>query len=495
MKAAGTLLLIVLISSGCQSAGESSLRQGKKLADIYCANCHLPVSPVMLDSITWVDHVLPAMAPKLGIGVWQKTHYFNRSPDKKSSGISYEDWLKVVAYYKALAPQKLIPAKRPVPLQNNWSVFRVKQPYWKDTTTATTTLVKIDTINHMIYSGDANSNKLYSWDTQLQLTQTINIPSAPVNICIDKSQQKTVTCIGILKALDRSNGQVLSITNTKKILFQGLPRPVQSVPLDFNRDGRKDRVVCAFGHDKGGLYLFEQTADHKFKLKIISGMPGAEHAVVKDFNRDGWPDIMAMFAQGKEGIWLFMNNKNGTFSQKRLLEFPPVYGSTGFQLIDFNKDGREDILYTCGDNGDYSQILKPYHGIYIFLNKGNFHFQKSYFYPVNGCTKAVAADFDGDGDMDIAGIAFFADFRNNPSESFIYFEQDSLLHFLPHAIPIHQYGRWITMDAGDYDGDNDIDIILGNYSQGFIIQENDKPDWNEHLPFIVLQNQTNKISS
>jgi hypothetical protein len=74
-----------------------------------------------------------------------------------------------------------------------------------------------------------------------------------------------------------------------------------------------------------------------------------------------------------------------------------------------------DLLYTNGDNADYSNSLKRYHGIRLFQNDGNFKFRQVWFYPLYGATKAVARDFDGDGDLDVAGIAFYPDFsRNRP---------------------------------------------------------------------------------
>jgi hypothetical protein len=62
---------------------------------------------------------------------------------------------------------------------------------------------------------------------------------------------------------------------------------------------------------------------------------------------------------------LVTNKGHGNFGQEEVLKFPPIYGSSSFALADFNKDGYPDIVYTCGDNADYSQVLKPYHGVYI----------------------------------------------------------------------------------------------------------------------------------
>ena len=43
-------------------------------------------------------------------------------------------------------------------------------------------------------------------------------------------------------------------------------------------------------------------------------------------------------------------------SSQELLRFQPVYGSSYFEFADFNKDGHKDILYTCGDNADFSPM-------------------------------------------------------------------------------------------------------------------------------------------
>ena len=137
------------------------------------------------------------------------------------------------------------------------------------------------------------------------------------------------------------------------------------------------------------------------------------------------------FTQGEEGIFLFTNKGNGVFEQQQVLRFPSIYGSTYFEFADFNKDGLKDIVYTCGDNADYSVVLKPYHGVYIFLNEGNNHFKQKYFFPINGCYKAMARDFDQDGDLDIATIAFFADFSSQPEEGFVYLENEGNFEFDP----------------------------------------------------------------
>ena len=130
----------------------------------------------------------------------------------------------------------------------------------------------------------------------------------------------------------------------------------------------------------------------------------------------------------------------------------------------------------------------------IFINNGHNEFEQQLFLPVNGIGKVIASDFDADGDLDLASIAYFADFRKNPAEAFIYWQNEGGLKFSPHTIKNVSVGRWITMDAGDYDGDGDIDIILGNAD----FRLGDVPDslkrkWdNFSPPLLVLKNTLNK---
>ncbi|MVT09746.1 FG-GAP repeat domain-containing protein [Chitinophaga tropicalis] len=484
--------LILLMLSACTTRTTTETERGEALAERYCGSCHLPVSPALLDKKTWTEHVLPAMGEKLGIGVWQGTEYF----EKKGATISFKDWKTIVAYYKTLAPDSLQAAKAD-PLQEGPALFSIRKPQWKDTThTASTTMVAVNPFNGSIFSSGENG-ELSRWDSTLAPHEVMALQSPAVDISWRSADTALLTCIGNLRAIDAPQGTLWEIyshapaAEQVKTIGLGLPRPVQSLPADFNRDGLTDYLVCGFGHDYGGLYVLRQTTENDYQKRPVWEVPGAIHAIVNDFDGDGWPDIMALFAYGDEGIWLFQNDKKGGFKQRNLLKFPPVYGSTSFQVTDLNKDGKPDIIYTSGDNGDYSMELKPFHGVYIYLNKGDFKYEQAWFYPINGCTKAIAADFDQDGDQDIATIAFFADHKHHPAERFILFDQTGTMQFKPCVFPeITALGRWICMDAGDVDRDGDIDIVLGNYSKGFMIQEDFHPDWNINTPLILLQNKT-----
>ncbi|MBD2751715.1 VCBS repeat-containing protein [Spirosoma sp. BT704] len=492
--------LCILVGS-CHSRSNDALDDpaiavGQRLAEKHCNTCHLFVEPGALNKDTWTKHVLPAMAPNLGLEVYPGGHYYAG----RNAALSYDDWQKIVAYYQTLAPERLDASQRSVATEENWAVFSLELPRCDTFQTAMTTLVAVDTISHRLYSSDALRSDITQWDQQLRPGRFKQLRSAAVHAQFfrdsDRNERGVFTSLGTMRAADISRGDVINLQITDRqakdssTIYTDLPRPLQSVAADINKDGLTDWIVCGFGHLRGGLYWLKQQPKHQFTKIPIREVAGAVQAIPGDFNADGWPDLMVLFAHADEGVWLFLNDKQGGFTERNLLKFPPVYGSTSFQLVDFNKDGKLDILYTCGDNSDFSKILKPYHGVYIYLNQGDFQYKQAYFYPINGCTKAIATDFDQDGDLDIAAIAFFADFQNNPEESCLYFEQKKSLQFRPHALPVNTYGRWICMDVNDFDQDGDADIVLGNFSKTFIIQKELKPKWDTHLPLIVLKNKT-----
>ncbi|MEJ0083183.1 MAG: VCBS repeat-containing protein [Puia sp.] len=99
----------------------------------------------------------------------------------------------------------------------------------------------------------------------------------------------------------------------------------------------------------------------------------------------------------------------------------------------------------------------------------------------------MARDFDGDGDLDLAVISFFADYQKQPEEAFVYLENTGDFNFMPHSLLAGQRGRWLTMDVGDLNRDGKPDILLGNFSiaPSFI---KPKVDFKKEPAFLYLKN-------
>ena len=467
-----------------------------RLVQQHCGRCHVSPAAASLDKQTWLDGVLPAMAPKLGINVLWGTEYYPDEEASADASIAFSDWMKIVDYYRRKAPDTLQVPESPVAPRTDLPLFSVRMPQHESTRGPATTMVAIDPLTRHLYTSDATAKTLTRWSQDLRPTQMGPTGLIGVDVHFVEgaagSRRGIFTSIGTMRAVNVANGSVQSVAlsaDSSRTLASNLPRPVCAVPGDFNRDGRRDWIVCGFGHDTGALYVLEQQSDHTFEKQTIRNVPGAVDAHVDDFNGDGWLDVMVLFAHSDEGVWLFTNDQRGGFASRNLLRFPPVYGSSSFQLVDFNDDGALDILYTAGDNADYSSVLKPYHGVYIFMNRGDYRYEQSYFYHFDGATQATAADFDEDGDLDIGAIGFFADLKDPTASDFVYLEHDGALDFIPYTPPIQNEGRWISMEAGDYDGDADTDLVLGNFARRYAGSEARTVDAASQVPFLILENQ------
>jgi uncharacterized protein (TIGR03437 family) len=161
---------------------------------------------------------------------------------------------------------------------------------------------------------------------------------------------------------------------------------------DFNGDGNTDVAVA-----NGTLLtvvLEDATASVISSNRYVFGV-NLVTVIAADVNGDGYPDLVAADAGGAAnpngGLWVLLNNKNGTFAA------PKEYAA-GSQPIfpfaaDLNGDGKLDLVVTDSGTSAYT----------VLLGNGDGTFQL----PVTTAAGTalgvvVASDFNGDGKPDLA---------------------------------------------------------------------------------------------
>ena len=147
-------------------------------------------------------------------------------------------------------------------------------------------------------------------------------------------------------------------------------------------------------------------------------------------------------------------------------EFPAkeYLGTTSFVVPEKWKNESEIIVYQ-NINYFYGKKFNEISSIRvrIYLNDGKNNFEQAYFYPMYECSKAMARDFDNDGDLDIVAASFYNGYSDlkNTKESVTYLSNTGDLNFIPSYLPEAVHGKWLTMEVGDFNNDNLLDVMLG----------------------------------
>lgn len=496
---------------------------GEATARKYCSMCHAFTEPDLLPQKSW-DFLLTYMGLRLGVedlsGIDQgsveeksiiaarkklleATHSF-----PEPALLSAEEWQSIRAFYRDSAPEKSLPQPdKPVAVVDNGPFEEKAHRYRIDA--PITTLVHIDEMNQQVLIGDSLTETFTILDRDLGFVidyptpHSLWLKAEPTDEGVfllsigDLSGDRVGVELGRVFYGKRIGNQYL----TKGVALPYLYRPSDMEFADLDADGTEELVVCNYGIAEGSVSVYRKKgmSGYEFDSDPISNIvagPGAVECEIYDFNGDGLLDVAVLMADARENLSLYLNKGDFVFERKTIVESHAAFGYVGFQIVDFNKDGRMDFVTVNGDNGDSDPFntLKPYHGIRVYVDTGSLEFEEQYFYPMYGAFGVEVEDFDLDGDLDIAAIAFHPDFNAENPEGFVFLEQTGPFEFQAKAHPASKGGRWLTMSAGDLDQDGDVDLVLGaGYVQvGMSISHpdlmNDMVETGKSLLF--LNNQT-----
>ncbi|MEO0897042.1 MAG: FG-GAP-like repeat-containing protein [Bacteroidota bacterium] len=469
------------ISSSEQANIEAFQRQ--------CQSCHLLPDPKSLSKSVWRQSVLPEMAARTGFSIddynpykfsYQENYHIKKAnvyPPQPT--VNLDEWEKVYHYILRIAPDTIeIPSRS----GRNKELAQFRPNYVSGSAAeeaAGVTCISfqekafplIGTFKGSILESDSSSSSRSF--------------RSPVSSIAKGKDGRWLTEFGIMNPSENACGTLyLQEKGETSLILNDLHRPVYIHPEDLNDNGKEELLICEFGFHTGQLSLLTQT-DTGYHKKSLLSLPGSIKVEVKDMNQDGKKDIVALFSQAWEGVRIFYQEEELKFRMEEVLKFGPGHGSSWFELVDFNQDGHQDIVMVNGDNGDYSIRLKEFHGIRLFLNKGNNQFEEAWFYPIHGSTRVISKDFDQDGDLDFAVMSFFPDWKNSPEEGFVYLENQGTedFSFTSYTHSLLAKHNWMVMEAGDIDEDGDEDIVLGAFD---ILKQKGKANPGESI--LILQN-------
>lgn len=467
------LVFLSITVWGLQACKPSSDSQtNAQLANTYCGSCHLFPAPELLPKSQW-ENVLPRMGARLGMPSESFNPYEGKSLQDRfqlqeakvyptSPLLSNEAWEKIRHYFLSKAPDTLVLNEYQV--WENQQVFRASFPKIPLQGFPAITMVEIDPEYARLYLSGGNGNFL-KLTSNFELVQQIALPRPIVEVERIDEVHLQLLSIGNLYPHDFTIGAVIGLNDhhfsNPQLLFEGLRRPVNTIMTDIDGDGINDHVICAYGDMMGELLWYKKTA-HTYSAHLIKQAPGATRVYADDLDGNGYQDLVVLFAQGDEGVSIFYNTA-GDFREEKVLRFHPLYGCNDLQFLDFDGDGYKDLIITNGDNADYSNVLKPYHGVRVYLNDGHHKFEEKYFFPFYGASKVRCADFDLDGDMDMVAMSFFPDYSIEGTQSLVYLENRGNWRFIPYQFPEAAEGRWMVMEIGDLDQDGDEDLVVGSF--------------------------------
>jgi large repetitive protein len=232
-------------------------------------------------------------------------------------------------------------------------------------------------------------------------------------------------------------------------LFAGTPGGIiQLVAADFNGDGQVD--LAGVGYQSAVLVVLLGNGDGTFQPAVnYSGGIIPDSLAVADFNGDGHADLVVT-SQFAYGVTVLLGKGDGTFATPTQYTLSTEWLAAWVTTGDFNGDGKPDIAALSGGGS-----------VGVLLGNGDGTFQPAVTSQYDQIAWAmVAADFNGDGILDLA-------FSNNI---------DGIVNVLQghgdgsFAAPIAIYNSLGSapeaLAAGEFNGDGRTDLAVAIAGSG-----------------------------
>ena len=227
--------------------------------------------------------------------------------------------------------------------------------------------------------------------------------------------------------------------------------------LDLDGDGKKEIVACDFGH---GLVLLGDPLRRPGELREIAKVPNPAHAAMVDLDADGRLDLLIADAghflpeDHEKGavVWL-RQTAPGRFEKHVLAEKLPR--PMDVEAADFDGDGDLDLVVAAFG-------LHTRGGILLLENRTadwkEPRFEVTTVDARAGAIDTIPTDLDGDGRMDF--VALLA----QQHETVVAFLNRGPGTFEKKTVFAARTPAWGStgIDLVDFDGDGDLDVLMTN---------------------------------
>ena len=248
---------------------------------------------------------------------------------------------------------------------------------------------------------------------------------------------------------------------------------------DVDGDGDPDMLV---GENRLRLALNDGTGVFRDvtarRLPVVWSAGFVRDCTFADADRDGDLDVVftTNVSPGVPTLGIFINDGSGNFADETSSRMPPDrWDAASIRAGDLNGDGAPDLVVGAGTFGVSGRVL---------WNDGNGRFSLPMPVPMPRFERAVLADVDQDGDLDILGGGGTEPLGLARNEFGRFFVNASAQWF-PEPL------RASSLQVADFDADGDVDLLAGNrilWNSGTALRESPEGSFDTRLAAFTFAN-------